>query len=85
MNVFRDIQNYQGKKVRLCTPFSPVKPTTIYIYKVLPDEQKPNDKAYDLVIFRYWTGNHYKYDINNRTVLDMYNRNYKYDKSLNRI
>lgn len=73
MNVYKDIQNYEGKKVRLCTPFSPVKKTTIHIYKVLPSELNPDNRHNDLIIYRYWTGNHWKYEIINRTVLTLYN------------
>jgi len=73
MDVFKNIQNYEGKKVRLCVPFSPVKKTTIHIYKVIPNEIKPNNKDYDLIIYRYWTNTHWKYEVINRTVLSLYN------------
>lgn len=73
MNVFRDIQNYATRKVRLCVPFSPVKKTTIHIVSVTPSDMNPNERASDLIVYRYWANTYWKYDIINRSVLSLYN------------
>ena len=73
MNVFKDIQKYAGKKVRLCVPFSPVKKTTIHIISVTPSDIYPDDRRYDLIVYRFWANTYWKYEVINRSVLHLYN------------
>lgn len=73
MNVYKNIQNYEGKKVKLRTPFSPYRPTTIHIFKVISSDIEPEKKDYDLIIYRYWANTYWKYDVINRSVLSLYN------------
>ena len=79
-NVFKNIDKYVGKKVRVCTEQSPVKPTTIHIHKIMDDPLHSGIKDYDLIIYRILCKTYWKWYVVNRTVLYLYNSLYEQEK-----